>query len=88
MTPAEIQTVLRESAGMTRTGYLTAPVRRVAEAGADVEAVERWVIDNGGQRRMIPAPESKGLRPGRFMAPARGAPTEVFEVPHAAFQGG
>jgi hypothetical protein len=41
MTDAEVQAVLQKCQGFTRSGFLTADVRCVTEAGADLDQVEQ-----------------------------------------------
>lgn len=57
MDPAEVRKLLGDHAapiGPFEPGYAIVPVDRLAAAGADVEAVERWVRENGGERVSAP----------------------------------
>jgi len=45
------------------------------------ERVEAWVDAVGGRTRLLPAPISQSLRPGRQVAPDPGPPVIALEIP-------
>jgi hypothetical protein len=54
---------------------------RAAAAGTDLEALDAWVVAQGGELRTARATASTGLRPGRRVAPPPSAPQRVYILP-------
>src|SRR3954467_15793160 len=52
--------------------------------GTDLQALDAWVVAQGGQVRTARAPASGGLRPGRRVAPPPTPPQRVYLLPAAA----
>ncbi len=65
MEPAEVRKLLGDHAaplGAFEPGYAVVAVQRLAEAGADIAAVERWVLANGGERVSVdPGEDEPGV---------------------------
>ena len=57
---------------------------RAATMGTDLQALDAWVVAQGGQVRTARAPASGGLRPGRRVAPPPAAPQRVYMLPSDA----
>ena len=80
---------LPDAGGVLRTprGY-TVKARpdagRAATMGTDLQALDAWVVAQGGQVRTARAPASGGLRPGRRVAPPPAAPQRVYMLPSDA----
>ena len=77
--------LLRPPRGYTDTARPDAG--RAATMGTDLQALDAWVVAQGGQVRTARAPASGGLRPGRRVAPPPTAPQRVYLLPATALAG-
>ena len=83
---------LPDAGGVLRTprGYAVKArpdAGRAATMGTDLQALDDWVVAQGGQVRTARAPAAGGLRPGRRTAPPPAAPQRVYLLPSAALAG-
>jgi hypothetical protein len=67
-----------ESMLLTPPGQVAILRTRAEETGADMEALDSWVIKNGGRIRKAPPIQSSGLRAGRVTA--RTEPGQAYYV--------
>jgi len=75
---------LRQASMMRKPpGTVTILRTRIQEAGADLGEVERWIREHSGELRVAPSVRSRGLRPGRAIAPESG-PTPYYVIPKTA----
>jgi hypothetical protein len=91
MDDGEIIEQLSDCLGMrastTPPGWVMVSRECVAQAGADLDAMDAWVKANGGRIRRIQPPAASGRRAGRTLSPLPGPVALVYELPQPVLQG-
>jgi hypothetical protein len=77
---------LGRPASTTPPGWVTVSRECVAQADADLDAVDAWVKAHGGRTRRIQPPAGHALRAGRTVAPLPGPVAVVYELPRVALR--
>jgi hypothetical protein len=58
-----------------------------AATGVDLEAIDSWVREHGGEIRTARPPATGGLRPGRRVAPPPAPPQRYYVLPALELDG-